>query len=56
MKTYKHLYPQIHTFANLERAYRRARKGKRDKDQVLWFEFNNNPDNRNNNLGLRCAE
>ncbi|MEW5718074.1 MAG: reverse transcriptase domain-containing protein [Chloroflexota bacterium] len=40
MKTYKHLYPQIYTFANLERAYRRARKGKRDKDQVMWFEFN----------------
>ncbi len=40
MKTYKHLYSKIHTFGNLERAYRQARKGKRDKEQVARFEFN----------------
>jgi retron-type reverse transcriptase len=40
MKTYKHLYPQICAFDNLYRAYRDARKGKRDKAQVARFEFN----------------
>lgn len=39
MKTYKQLYPQIHTFANLDYAYHQARKGKRDKRQVMDFEF-----------------
>jgi RNA-directed DNA polymerase len=39
MKTYKHLYPQIASFANLERAWRKARKGKRSKLAVAAFEF-----------------
>jgi retron-type reverse transcriptase len=39
LKTYKHLYPQIYTFGNLHRAYRAARKGKRDRVAVASFEF-----------------
>lgn len=39
MKSYKNLYPQIHTFANLYRAYRAARRGKRHKAAVAGFEF-----------------
>ena len=39
MKTYKNLYPQVHTFANLYAAYRAARRGKRDKQQVYAFEW-----------------
>jgi hypothetical protein len=39
MKTYKRLYPQIHTFANLYWAYRAARCGKRDRAAVVGFEF-----------------
>lgn len=40
MKTYKHLYPQIHNFGNLYWAYRDARRGKRDRTAVADFEFN----------------
>jgi len=39
MKTYKHLYPRIHEFENLHRAYRDARRGKRHKESVAAFEF-----------------
>jgi hypothetical protein len=39
LKTYRHLYPQIYTFGNLHRAYRAARKGKRDRVAVASFEF-----------------
>ena len=38
MKTFKHLYPQIYTFANLEQAFRKARRGKRHKPNVAAFE------------------
>lgn len=40
MKTYKHLYPRVYHFENLRRAFRAARRGKRDKVQVYRFEFN----------------
>jgi RNA-directed DNA polymerase len=40
MKTYKNLYPQVHSFENLYRAYRTARLGKRDQEVVADFEFN----------------
>lgn len=40
MKTYKHLYPQVYAFENLRKAFRAARRGKRDKQQVFQFEFN----------------
>ena len=39
MKTYKHLYPQVWAWDNLDLAYRRARKGKRGKGPVADFEF-----------------
>jgi hypothetical protein len=39
-KTFKHLYPQIYDFENLYRAYRKARKGKRKKEEVAAFELN----------------
>ncbi len=39
MKTYKNLYPQIHTFSNLYWAYRAARRGKRQRVAVASFEF-----------------
>ncbi|MBN1485060.1 MAG: group II intron reverse transcriptase domain-containing protein [Chloroflexia bacterium] len=39
MKTYKHLYPQIHDFAKLYGAFRQARRGKRDRVAVASFEF-----------------
>lgn len=39
MKTYKNLYSQIYNFANLCRAFRAARKGKRDRVEVAGFEF-----------------
>jgi ABC-type uncharacterized transport system YnjBCD ATPase subunit len=29
LKTYRHLYPQVYAWENLELAYRYARKGKR---------------------------
>ncbi len=40
MKTYRHLYPQITDFANLYAAFRKARRGKRDRPEVAEFEFN----------------
>ena len=39
MKTYKNLYPRVHDFANLYRAFRQARRGKRDRVAVASFEF-----------------
>jgi retron-type reverse transcriptase len=39
MKTHKNLYPQITDFANLYLAYRRARRGKRDRVAVASFEY-----------------
>jgi RNA-directed DNA polymerase len=39
MKTYKNLYPQIYDFENLYQAYRKARRGKRKREQVYRFEF-----------------
>lgn len=39
MKTYKNLFPRIHTFANLYGAFRAARCGKRDRAAVAGFEF-----------------
>jgi len=39
MKTYKHLYPQIYTWENLETTYRKARKGKRRHQPVADFEY-----------------
>lgn len=40
MKTYKNLYPEISSFANLDLAWYKARKGKRSKASVAAFEFN----------------
>lgn len=40
MKSYRHLYPQVCSFANLYLAYREARAGKRGKPSVASFEFN----------------
>lgn len=37
MKTYKNLYPEICSFANIHRAYLKARQGKRYKNDVLKF-------------------
>ena len=39
MKTYKNLYPHIHTWQALETAYRKARKGKRRYQPVADFEY-----------------
>jgi hypothetical protein len=39
MKTYKNLYPRIHTFAHLYWAFRDARRGKRDRAAVASFKF-----------------
>lgn len=38
MKTYNNLYPHIYDFANLHRAYRAARRGKRGRPDVVAFE------------------
>ena len=40
MKTYKHLYEQIHTKENICKAYHKARLGKRKKFYVRKFEQN----------------
>ncbi|MCP4363436.1 MAG: RNA-dependent DNA polymerase [Chloroflexi bacterium] len=40
MKTFKNLYPQIHTFENLYYAFRKARRGKRGQAAVAQFENN----------------
>lgn len=39
MKTYKHLYPQITSFENLRRAFRKAARGKRKRPSVAQFEY-----------------
>ncbi len=39
MKTHKNLYPQIYDFENLYQAYRKARRGKRRREQAYRFEF-----------------
>lgn len=39
MKTYRHLYPQVYAWENLELAYRKARKGKRAREPAATFEF-----------------
>lgn len=51
MKTYKNLYPQIYSFSNLYAAYRKARKGKRNRVAVASFEF----DLEHNLLALQTA-
>ena len=38
MKTYRHLYSQVYDFENLFLAYRAARRGKRGKANVAFFE------------------
>lgn len=38
MQSYRNLYPTITAFANLHAAFRRARKGKRDRAEVAAFE------------------
>lgn len=40
MKTFKYLYSQIYSFANLEGAFRKARRGKRNLPHVATFEHN----------------
>jgi len=40
LKTYKNLFPQICSFESLYQAYRRARRGKRDRLAVTNFELN----------------
>lgn len=40
MKTHKNLYPELTSFANLDAAWRKARRGKRGKDAVARFEEN----------------
>ncbi|MCB0042118.1 MAG: hypothetical protein KDE23_20680 [Caldilinea sp.] len=40
MKTYRHLYDQVTDFAALLAAFRKARRGKRDRPEVAEFEFN----------------
>ena len=39
MKTYRNLYPVVHDFENLYRAYRKARKGKQGRAEVAAFGF-----------------
>lgn len=43
MKTYRNLYPQIISFENLYHAFRKARKGKRDRKEVASFELDLEP-------------
>ena len=40
MKTYKNLYPQICSWENIHRAWRKARKGERGREPAATFEFN----------------
>ena len=40
MKTFKNLYPQICSWDNVYRAWRKARKGKRGREPAATFEFN----------------
>ena len=39
MRTHKHLFDGVCSFRNLVRAYRKARRGKRDKPDVVAFDF-----------------
>ena len=39
MKTYRQLYPQVIAFASLYAAFRKARRGKRDRAEVASFEY-----------------
>jgi RNA-directed DNA polymerase len=39
VKTYKNLYPHIYTWETLEKAYRKARQGKRSTQPVADFEY-----------------
>jgi RNA-directed DNA polymerase len=39
VKTYRNLYPGVHDFENLYRAYRQARKGKQGRAEVAAFGF-----------------
>jgi retron-type reverse transcriptase len=43
VKTYRNLYPQIISFENLYHAFRKARKGKRDRREVASFELDLEP-------------
>jgi RNA-directed DNA polymerase len=40
MKTYKNIYPRIYSYNNLFNAYKKARRGKRNKSYVINFEKN----------------
>ena len=40
MKTYRNLYNQLTSYENLEKAFRKARKGKSSKQYVIEFESN----------------
>lgn len=44
MKRYGELWPQLVSFENLCRAYRKARRGKRDRAEVERFEFGREPE------------
>lgn len=39
MKTFRNLFGQVYAFENLYRAFRRARRGKRDREEVAAFEY-----------------
>ena len=39
MKSYKRLFEKVSSFKNLRLAYRKARRGKRDKPEVFSFDF-----------------
>jgi hypothetical protein len=40
MKTFKNLYPKIYSFATLETAFHKARRGKHHLPNVAAFETN----------------
>jgi hypothetical protein len=40
MKSHRDLWPRITTFENLYEAFRRARRGKRNRAEVAGFEWN----------------
>jgi hypothetical protein len=40
VKTYRNLYPELTSFANLDEAWRKARRGKRGKEAAARFEEN----------------
>jgi len=42
-KTFKHLYPRIYDFENLYRAYRKARKGGKRKNEEVAAKENSSP-------------